>query len=546
MDQVHPFDSFGLNQSILKCVTKAGFERPTPIQAEAIPHVMAGKDLLALAQTGTGKTAAFALPLIDKLVQEQGSGKGVRVLVLVPTRELADQVCETFRTFAAGTKLRAITLYGGVPFGSQLRELRFHPEIVVACPGRLVDHVERRTIDLSSVKYLVLDEADRMFDMGFLPKVKRIVKLVGRREQSLLFSATMPSELSGFAFDILKDPVTVKINADRAAPTVRHAIYMVTAAEKLRLLEHLLKTIDTQSVLVFTRTKHQAKKVARELSHGGFSAIGLQGNLSQGQRTRAMQGFRDGRYQILVATDIAARGIDISSVSHVINFDAPDTVEAYVHRVGRTGRAEKEGDAFTLATPADNGLIRAIERRLKATIERRTLEGFVPGAQRPRSDSAGGREDRSERRGDRQEPRRDQDGWRERSARRGGNTDNRGNREGRRGNGFARRDREGSQRPHAEARSNSGGWRGHRLDRGPESREQDQQASQPRAERSEPRFDRDRAPRSETFGNRGPSGGKSFRRGGRPGGGAPNKFRRFGGRRKSGAPKQTASYSEPQ
>lgn len=373
MEQQLSFNSFNLNPTILAAVAKAGYETPTPIQQQAIPHVLEGRDLLGLAQTGTGKTAAFALPILHTLMP--GARGKVRALVIVPTRELAEQVHRSFCSLCFGSKLRSTAIYGGVSFGMQVREITRGAEIVVACPGRLLDHVARKTIDLSAVEIVVLDEADHMFDMGFLPFVRKILAALPTKRQNLLFSATMPPELRGLAMETLKDPVTVEIRPGDAATTVKHAFYETRNDGKNQVLLAVLNSMSAESVLIFTRTKHRARKLATELESHGHSVTSLQGNLSQAQRARAMQGFRSGKYQIMVATDIAARGIDISTVSHVVNFDPPDTVEAYVHRIGRTGRAARTGDAFTLITSSDTLIVRAIERRLKMQIERRRIEG---------------------------------------------------------------------------------------------------------------------------------------------------------------------------
>jgi ATP-dependent RNA helicase RhlE len=355
-------------------VKSLGFETPTPIQAKAIPSVLVGRDLLGLAQTGTGKTAAFALPILHRLI---GGPKGrVRVLIVAPTRELAEQIHDSFRTLGQKTGCRSVTVYGGVGMTPQVEKLRNGPQIVVACPGRLLDHLRQGTIDLSGVETLVLDEADRMFDMGFLPEIRRIMKYLPKERQSLLFSATMPNDVRHLVGEVLTNYVTVEVQHSAPAATVSHALYPVAAHLKTALLLRLLKDTETDSVLVFTRTKHRAKKVSEKLEKEGFKSASIQGNLSQNKRQAALQGFRDGTYQILVATDIAARGIDVASISHVINYDMPDTADAYTHRIGRTGRAARTGDAFTLVTSEDAGLVRDVERTMGTKIERCTLADF--------------------------------------------------------------------------------------------------------------------------------------------------------------------------
>lgn len=368
------FDAFDLHQDILRAVVNNGYEVPTPIQAEAIPSILTGRDLLGLAQTGTGKTAAFVLPMIHQLMQ--GHRRCVRALILAPTRELAAQINETVKIFSRGTGLRSTVIYGGVGLSPQIEALKRGVEIVVACPGRLLDHISQKRIDFSRLETFVIDEADRMFDMGFLPDVRRIAGSLPRKRQTLLFSATMPGDIRHLADDMLHDAVTVQISHTKPIETVSHALYPVEQHLKAALLRELLKTTDTDSVLVFTRTKHRAERLAQQLSHAGFRATSLQGDLSQSKREKAIEGFRRGSFQILVATDIAARGIDVSAISHVINFDMPDTADAYTHRIGRTGRAEKTGDAFTFVTRDDAEMVRTIEKIIGEKLERKTLDGF--------------------------------------------------------------------------------------------------------------------------------------------------------------------------
>jgi ATP-dependent RNA helicase RhlE len=368
------FNSFNLDRRIAAGVEALGYEVPTPIQLKAIPPIMQGRDVMGLAQTGTGKTAAFVLPILQRLLN--GPRGHVRALIVAPTRELAEQIHEAIGDLGKYTGLRSVTIYGGVSAHPQVSALRRGVEIVVACPGRLLDHIAESTITLSSVEVLVLDEADRMFDMGFLPDIRRILRHLPSERQTLLFSATMPPDIRRLAQDVLRDPVTVQVGYTEPIGTVSHALYPVASHLKTALLMELLKHTDTESVLIFARTKHRAKRLGEQLAREGYSVASLQGNLSQNRRQAALDGFRDGTYQILVATDIAARGIDVTSISHVINYDMPDTADAYTHRIGRTGRAAKTGDAFTLVTQDDDDMLRTIERVLGAKVERRILKGF--------------------------------------------------------------------------------------------------------------------------------------------------------------------------
>ena len=368
------FQKFNFHPRVAAGVKAAGYVTPTPIQAQAIPPVMQKRDVMGLAQTGTGKTAAFALPILNRLMR--GPRGRVRALVLAPTRELAEQINQTVCGLGKETRLRSITVYGGVSFDLQAKKLKRGAEIVIACPGRLLDHINRRTVGLSELEMLVLDEADRMFDMGFLPDIRKIMKHVPSQRQTLMFSATMPDDIRRLVCEILQEPVTVQVGHIAPANTVAHALYPVGQHLKTPLLVDLLRRTGTGPVLVFTRTKHRAKRVADQLLGAGYQSASLQGNLSQNRRQAALNGFRTGAYQILVATDIAARGIDVSSVSHVINYDMPDTTDAYTHRIGRTGRGSRTGEAFTFVTREDETMVRSIERVLGAKVERRLLEGF--------------------------------------------------------------------------------------------------------------------------------------------------------------------------
>ncbi len=386
------FDAFPLDARIRAGVDQAGYQTPTPIQAKVLTDALAGRHILGLAQTGTGKTAAFALPLLSRLIH--GPRKKTRALVVAPTRELAEQIHVEIKRLGAKTGLRSATVYGGVGKAPQERALRGGAEIIVACPGRLLDHLSSGVGTLRNVEMLVLDEADHMFDMGFLPDIRRIVKQVPGGAQRLLFSATMPKEVRHLAEEMLDDPLRVEIAHSAPAKTIEHAFYPVHPDRKQDLLEHLLDRKDVRSALVFTRTKHRAKRLAQQLDRKGFQVAELQGNLTQTKRQKALDGFRSGRYDVLVATDIAARGIDVTRVSHVINFDVPDTVEAYTHRIGRTGRAERSGEAATLITRADARQIRAIEQAIRADIPRIVVEEYGglasqdPATGRPRTPRA--------------------------------------------------------------------------------------------------------------------------------------------------------------
>jgi ATP-dependent RNA helicase RhlE len=376
------FSIFKFHPRIAAGIQALGFTEPTPIQTKGIPPVLEGRDLLGLAQTGTGKTAAFVLPILERLLA--GSHRTLRCLVLAPTRELAEQIHEVIRELTPHTGIRSMTIYGGVGFSPQVDKLRAGHDIIVACPGRLLDHIEKKTVNLSKLEVLVIDEADRMFDMGFLPDIRRVVARLPKNRQTLFYSATMPPEIDRLVREILVDPETVKIGHSAPAVTVEHALYPVSQNLKTPLLLEILKRTTTGSVLIFTRTKHRAKKVARVLGDAGYKAAELQGNLSQNRRQQSLDGFRSGKYRILVATDIAARGIDVSSISHVINYDIPDTTDAYTHRIGRTGRMARLGDAYTFVTHEDEDTIRGIERVMKAKIERRRLDDFDYHASPPR------------------------------------------------------------------------------------------------------------------------------------------------------------------
>lgn len=369
------FDELGLSAPILEAVKDCGYETPTPIQEQAIPYVLQGKDVIGASQTGTGKSAAFALPLLTMI---QASGQP-QVLVLEPTRELADQLAEAFRTYAAHTGIKVGLLYGGVGYGQQTEQLRKGVDVVVATPGRLVDHFYRGNMKFKSIKHLVLDEVDRMTDMGFLPIVRKIVNLCpweGR--QTLFFSATMPQILQGFAKWCLTDPKEIAIARREVAATISHAFYPVGLDQRDELLLALVKATDFHNLMVFTRTRKEADAVASMLSRAGWGqqVTVMHSDIAQRDRMAALKGFKEDKYRILVATDVAARGIDINDVTHVINYRVPENPEDYVHRIGRTGRAEAQGDAFTLLTADEIDFAKSVECFINQKIERRKLEGF--------------------------------------------------------------------------------------------------------------------------------------------------------------------------
>jgi ATP-dependent RNA helicase RhlE len=368
------FLQFSLQPEVQRGLAAAGFSEPRTIQSQTIPPALEGRDVMGLAQTGTGKTAAFVVPILERLLARRRPGP--RALIVAPTRELATQIHAELRTLAQFTGLRAVTIFGGVPANLQIRDLRSRPDIVVACPGRLLDLHERGAVKLGGIEVLVLDEADHMFDMGFLPDVRRILAELPARRQNLLFSATMPSAVRALADSLLDKPHVVELKHALPPATIEHALYPVAANRKFELLRHLLGDDGFTSAIVFSRTKHRAKRLADQLSRSGHEAVALQGNMTQAQRDRAMAGFRNGRFDVLVATDIAARGIDVAHVSHVINFDMPATTDAYTHRIGRTGRSERSGKAYTLFSSEDLPNVHAIERKLGSVISRRKVPGF--------------------------------------------------------------------------------------------------------------------------------------------------------------------------
>jgi len=375
------FSKLGLTPSLWRPLARLGYEQPTPIQARAIPAVLTGTDLLARAQTGTGKTAAFGLPMIERIVarRDGGSARLPRGLVLVPTRELAAQVHRSLSTYGAPVQLRVTALFGGVGMGAQIQSLRHGADIVVATPGRLIDHLQRRTVDLSAIEILTLDEADRMLDLGFLPALRRVVASVPRSRQTLLFSATLSEAVVGLATEFTRNPAHVDVSDGQAvAPAVAHHLHTVAVDQKRALLTHVLTEDTAKQALVFCRTKRGSDRVGEHLERAGISTAVIHGNKSQGARTRALGDFKAGRVHVLVATDIAARGLDIAQLPLVINYDLPLVAEDYIHRVGRTGRAGRSGRAVSLVSPADSQLLRDIQRLLPAPLQQVAVQGFHP------------------------------------------------------------------------------------------------------------------------------------------------------------------------
>ncbi len=376
------FASLGLAEPLLRAVTDTGYVHPTPIQAQAIPQVMKGGDLLAAAQTGTGKTAGFTLPILHRLLQTPAQTRKPgqpRVLILTPTRELTAQVEESVRTYSQHTSIRSMVMFGGVNINPQINALRKPLDILVATPGRLLDHAQQKTVDLSAVEIFVLDEADRMLDMGFIRDIRRIIAMLPRTRQNLLFSATFSDEIRELSKGVLTNPAEISVaQRNTASELVTQRMVMTEQSHKRDLLSFIIRESGWHQVLVFTRTKHGANRLAEKLVKDGLSAAAIHGNKSQAARTRALAGFKDGKVAVLVATDIAARGIDIDQLPHVVNFELPNVPEDYVHRIGRTGRAGSEGSALSLVDRTELKLLSAIEKVIKRPIERTTIEGWSP------------------------------------------------------------------------------------------------------------------------------------------------------------------------
>ncbi|MCB0173382.1 MAG: DEAD/DEAH box helicase [Anaerolineae bacterium] len=386
------FSQLNLNPALLKAVEKMGFEETTPIQAQAVPPALAGSDIIGCAQTGTGKTAAFLLPTLHQILGDPRKMKNPRAVILAPTRELVIQVTGEARKLAGGTSLRIASIYGGAKMRPQIDKLRRGTDIIIATPGRLQDHMRRRNVNFKDLKILILDEADRMLDMGFLPDIKQIVSRMPRQRQTMLFSATMSPQVLNLTRQFQQNPEIIEIDIATPPETIRQTLYPVPKHLKTELLLALLEQMDVHSMLVFTATKQEADIVTRKLIEAKISVACIHGDFQQRQRISALEGFRAGKHQVLVATNIAARGLDVEGISHVINYDVPDNPENYVHRIGRTARAEAEGDAITLVTPDDEAMIYRIEYVLGYKIERKTLPDFdydvpVPSWARPSPES---------------------------------------------------------------------------------------------------------------------------------------------------------------
>ena len=381
------FDSLGLSAALLRAVSEQGYTVPTPIQSQVIPVVLAGRDVMAGAQTGTGKTAGFTLPLLERLTAAApapGNRRQIRALILTPTRELAAQVAESVRNYGKHVPLRSAVIFGGVSINPQISELRRGVDIVIATPGRLLDHAQQRTVDLSHVEIFVLDEADRMLDMGFLPDIRRVIGFLPPKRQNLLFSATFPDDIRSLANRMLHSPASIEIGQRNApAEGIEQAVYFVDKGQKRGVLSWLIGSGNWRQVLVFTRTKHGANRLSDQLEQDGLTAVAIHGNKSQGARTRALADFKSGAVRVLVATDIAARGLDIDQLPHVVNYDLPEVPEHYVHRIGRTGRAGNDGLAISLVANDERPLLKQIERLLGLNLPQRRLEGYTPSAPRP-------------------------------------------------------------------------------------------------------------------------------------------------------------------
>ncbi|MDT8437372.1 MAG: DEAD/DEAH box helicase [Wenzhouxiangellaceae bacterium] len=373
------FATLGLDAELLRALDKLGFTQPTPVQRAAIPVVLNGRDVMASAQTGTGKTAAFSLPLLQMLAARKAQGNRVRALILTPTRELAAQVHDNLRELGTFTGIRSTVIFGGVNINPQISKLRRGVDVLVATPGRLIDHMQRGTIDLRTIEHLILDEADRMLDMGFLPAIERIVKTLPKTRQTLLFSATFSREITALAGRFLNNPARIETAAPNSTvEAIQQKAIQVDQARKRELLSWMIGDGNWRQVLVFTRTKHGANRLAKQLQTDGISADAIHGNKSQGARTRALNGFKNGELRVLVATDIAARGLDIEQLPHVVNFEIPHVPEDYVHRIGRTGRAGRGGEAISLVAGAEHGQFEAVRRLVKVEIPTGTVEGFEP------------------------------------------------------------------------------------------------------------------------------------------------------------------------
>jgi ATP-dependent RNA helicase RhlE len=380
------FSSFDLDPRLRQGVRALGFQEPTPIQSVTVPAALTGQDILGSAETGTGKTAAYLLPLLQRLLTNPTRTHATRALILVPTRELALQVAEHAQQLSEHTDLSVVAIFGGVALGNQEKSLKRGADVVIATPGRLLDHVARKNISFASLQVLVLDEADRMLDIGFLPDLRRIVRLLPRERQTMLFSATLPPSILSLMAEVTRNATRLQVETAPAPDAIAQTLFPVPEHLKSQVLQQLLRAEEMDSVLVFARTKHRADRLVRQLQRANIRAGVIHGNRSQGQRIAALEAFRRGHSRVLVATDVAARGIDVEGISHVINYDVPMQAGDYVHRIGRTGRAQAAGEAYTLVTPQDEGMVRKIEAVLKQKIQRRRLEGFdysVPAFMQP-------------------------------------------------------------------------------------------------------------------------------------------------------------------
>jgi ATP-dependent RNA helicase RhlE len=380
------FENFKFDTKITAGVQAMGYTSPTPVQKETIPPILEGRDLMGLAQTGTGKTAAFVLPILQRLMKSPGRSSA-RALIISPTRELTEQTHQAIGKLGKKTKIRSTCIYGGVSMQPQIMTLKRGVDIIAACPGRLLDHMNQGTVRLSDIEVLVLDEADQMFEMGFLQDIKKIIKQLPAKRQTLLFSATMPDDIRRLAQEVLHNPITVQVGDTRPVPTVSHTFYPIETGSKTALLKNILENTEMGPVIVFTRTKRRSKTVAQQLEKSGFGAAALHGDLTQSKRQKALEGFRRGTHKILVATDVAARGIDVRGISHVINYDIPDTALAYTHRIGRTGRAWDTGDAFTFVTGEDKYVERSITKVLGSKPMYCVVEGFENNSPDPEQES---------------------------------------------------------------------------------------------------------------------------------------------------------------
>ncbi len=387
-----PFKSIGLADPLVQGILATGYTAPTEIQSEAIPAAMRGQDIIGCAQTGTGKTAAFVLPILNRLCHEKtGKKRRVKSLIITPTRELALQIEQCITEYGRFLSLRTVTLYGGVSIIKQLDALAHGVDMIVATPGRLLDHIQRHSVDLNSIEVLVLDEADRMLDMGFIKDVRRIIKTLPKKRQTLLFSATMSSDIKGLASSILKSPKVIQIGEQRnPLDTIQQSLISVEKEQKMALLLHLMDTTHMFSVLIFSRTKYGADKINRKLTQAKIRSVAIHSNRTQKQRQSALEGFRAAKFQVMVATDIAARGIDVEGITHVINYDVPNLPEDYIHRIGRTGRATATGDAITLVSSEEKKSIQMIEKFIGCKIRPQRIEGFTPGPGTPPVDRDAG------------------------------------------------------------------------------------------------------------------------------------------------------------